>query len=423
LGGFLAVPAAITCFFAARGDLEPYFYAVMEHNFVPGLSKWIHPLFPLLLPPGAMLVVLGLRWILPLFNAGARTRRIAFITLTTALYFQLYCFVWPIESRNTIFPIYPLVCVLLTGVIVEGLRPRQKAQNASGWRALNHRRWVPVGLGVLGLLLLSTTDVPPRSDVAAPLLVWWDLLWLARPSVFLAGALLAVWPPRRSEGTEEEEATNGTSLPVLTGIGVLALLLLPAGESPRAPSLAHQIRVWSELLRLLDPSDYVMDIKGETMFWRRPFFYEIEKLTQTRMDRGLIKDQIAERCLDKRTPVAVGALDRFPQRARRFLAENYIDLGDFRVAGKFLVLPRGENGRAISFEVKIAQRYMILAPTGEAEGLLDQTPYAGARILEKGIHTFVPSNGGGPLALFWAQAAERGFSPFSSSQEDPSPEY
>ena len=48
----------------------------------------------------------------------------------------------------------------------------------------------------------------------------------------------------------------------------------------------------------------------------------------------------------------------------------------------------------------------------EAMGELDGTPLNGPRLLDSGRHTFVAKGGEpGRLALFWAVAFEKGFSP------------
>jgi hypothetical protein len=43
---------------------------------------------------------------------------------------------------------------------------------------------------------------------------------------------------------------------------------------------------------------------------------------------------------------------------------------------------------------------------------LDGTPYDGARFLDAGRHGYAPAPGDARIAVIWAQAAERGFSPF-----------
>jgi hypothetical protein len=107
-----------------------------------------------------------------------------------------------------------------------------------------------------------------------------------------------------------------------------------------------------------------------------------------------------------------------------FVSQNYIPVGrDFvgknypspksevRVAGEFLT-PIEPGSSRMDFDVVIPARYEIIAPDGRVTGLLDGTSYEGARFLERGKHTFVETSGGQNIALLWAQAADRHFTPF-----------
>jgi len=98
---------------------------------------------------------------------------------------------------------------------------------------------------------------------------------------------------------------------------------------------------------------------------------------------------------------------------RDFVRPNYPwPNRELRVAGAFLK-PAQPHGNRRDFDVVIPARYEIIAPDGPVTGLLDGTPYEGARFLEQGKHTFVETSGGQNLALLWAQAADRHFTPFS----------
>jgi hypothetical protein len=59
-------------------------------------------------------------------------------------------------------------------------------------------------------------------------------------------------------------------------------------------------------------------------------------------------------------------------------------------------------------------QYEIVTPNGAAVGLLDGTSLEGARHLGAGEHRFQPAILGSPLAVLWARAAERHFTPFSA---------
>ena len=167
-----------------------------------------------------------------------------------------------------------------------------------------------------------------------------------------------------------------------------------------------------DVLRLTQPSDPIMDLKGETVFRPRPFYYVLEGITNERIRRGLIADSIPERLIATRTYVAVADNDRFPPRARTFLQENYLPVGRLRVVGRLLTAPAQDGTHSFPFEVQIPARYAIVAESGSVVGWLDGTPYEGARFLAPAPHEFRSASGQGRFALVWAQAVERGFSPF-----------
>ena len=67
----------------------------------------------------------------------------------------------------------------------------------------------------------------------------------------------------------------------------------------------RETNVSRAILRLTNPSDYVFDCKGETVFRRRCFYYVLEPFTLVRMQRHLIVNDIARRCVATGTCVAV----------------------------------------------------------------------------------------------------------------------
>lgn len=166
-----------------------------------------------------------------------------------------------------------------------------------------------------------------------------------------------------------------------------------------------------EVIKLTNKNDWVIDQKGETIFRPRPYYYILETFTRERFSRGLIPDDIAEHLIDKRCCVATNSISRFPQGARKFLWENYISIGHMRVAGKLLE-PTAERRNVYKFSVRIPARYVIIRENGEIKGALDGSPYTGARFLEAGPHEYISDADVREIAVIWAQASERGFSPF-----------
>ena len=262
-------------------------------------------------------------------------------------------------------------------------------------------------LGGSQYLLLSTLwPVHTRQD----LLPFYPLF-----TVLLAGLLLD--GSVRIAGAGGSSRWSGVSriaarIPVFLACVELAVLPLVSPLTGRG--VRPQVQHLAELLRLTDPADYVLDRKGESVFRNRPFYYALETMTLERMTRGLITDSIPERCIETRTCVAPADTRGFPPRARRFLEDNYIVVGTWRVAGRLLTTEAGAvQGRALPFQVIVSARYAIVAEIDAARGRLDGLPYDGPRDLPPGGHDFLPASGGGRLAVIWAGAAERGFSPFA----------
>ena len=200
---------------------------------------------------------------------------------------------------------------------------------------------------------------------------------------------------------------------VPTLVAVLEVGCVAAGGSLWCDHTQETINVLTDVLRLTQPTDPVVDVKGETIFRPRSSYYVLEGITRTRIRQGLLADDIPERLIATGTCVAAEDNDKFPPRTRTFLQENYLPVGHLRVAGQFLT-PRtvSERTSSFSFEVQIPAQYAIVSEAGAASGWLDDGPYQGARFLAPGPHEYRSRSTQGRLALVWGQAIERGFSPF-----------
>lgn len=214
---------------------------------------------------------------------------------------------------------------------------------------------------------------------------------------------LAAWAARRGDARRPAAV-----LVALLAVEVAILVFKgPVWEDRAAPAAA----LVSETLRLTDPGDWIIDAKGETVFRRRALPWVLENITQERLRRGLIRDTLAQDAVATGCWAAVVEDERFTDRARAFLAGNYVPVGQLRVAGTILGAP-ADDRRLLPFTVLIPGPYAIVAERGTASGLLDGTPYESPRRLAAGHHEVVPAVGSGRLAVVWAQAAARGFSPF-----------
>jgi hypothetical protein len=200
------------------------------------------------------------------------------------------------------------------------------------------------------------------------------------------------------------------SVPLPAFIGLIEFFLALATYPFWIDGGQIETRLLRGVLKLTDPGDYVLDCKGETIFRQRCFRPVTESIMLKRLMRGLVMDNAAERSVETHTCVAV-MKGRMPIRARRFIWENYIPVGDdLRVAGRFLK-PSSTDSTRMEFEVVIPADYKIIARDSPVRGMLDGIPYDGARFLAPGKHTFVSASRGAALVLLWAQAVDRNFIP------------
>jgi Dolichyl-phosphate-mannose-protein mannosyltransferase len=226
--------------------------------------------------------------------------------------------------------------------------------------------------------------------------------------VLVSGGLLAISPYFARYHPRIGRYLRRIPLPAF--VALLELLLLIASR----PFWIDRARLETGLLRgvlkLTDPGDFVLDCKGETIFRQRCFWPVTESIMLERLARRLVVDNAAERAVETRACVAA-MKGRMPFYARKFIWQNYISVGnDLRVAGRFL-RPSATDGSRLEFEVVIPASYKIIARDGPVTGMLDGTPYEGARFLEPGQHTFVQTSSRTQLAALWARAVDRNFLP------------
>ena len=195
------------------------------------------------------------------------------------------------------------------------------------------------------------------------------------------------------------------SAPVLAALVLLFGASLFRYTSGFRDHTARHIAAMRQVLELTRPGEWVMDHKGETVFRHRPFYYALETVARTAIAGRKIADTIPEDIVARRCHVAGPLDDYYPPRARAFLRKYFLDVGALRASGQWV-------RRDGAFAIAVPGRYVIATERGLARGMLDGTPLTGPVTLRAGTHRFVRTAAGERVACFWADAYERGYSPF-----------
>ena len=136
---------------------------------------------------------------------------------------------------------------------------------------------------------------------------------------------------------------------------------------------------------------------------------ECVPITIKRMKLGLIADDIPQTLV--RTATNVVFPHRMSDADYAFIEQNYVEVAQgTKVSGK--VFGPAQSNTDIVFKTLWPARYDLVSEHGDAKGKLDGEPLHGAQMLLPGDHTLHLDSGTGRVAIVWAQAVERGFSPF-----------
>jgi hypothetical protein len=414
LAGTLAVPAAVVLYFQRRGALDALLAGAVRHNLQvsqhgPGALKRA-----VILAAGVPLLALIARWAL---RAGppALGRQRLLLALTAGSYLIAMQVLWPLITSQTYLPVEPLVCLFVAAAAL-GTAPGRR--HAAGTERMPGTA--------------PATTAAPRGRTPAR---------AAAGPAFVALALALE-----------------LSIDLLHG---------PLRGDQTRPTTA----IVEAALRLTAPGEAVFDDKGDMVFRRRAFAPVLEDITREAMAQGRIADTIPESILASRACVATLDSRRLPPRGKQFLAANFLPVGPVRVCGKWLgeaagagaaptaatatqaapaavaaaraapatvtttaaatqpaqataaapveavptataqaAAPAAARPRAIRFLVEVPARYAIVGNSGMARGRLDGSEMTGPRELTAGLHVY-ETRSPPPLALIWARAVERGFSP------------
>jgi 4-amino-4-deoxy-L-arabinose transferase-like glycosyltransferase len=398
LGGVLVVPGAIVAYFASQGALKPLYHCVIEHNTASGEKhNLLHHLFSE-----------STLWLIPAWfctaamlpsvrQDPARGYRRLFLFLVTALFYSLLRIFWPVVTTQDYLPWLPLLPIFA----VPGCSwVRDWLQKKSSARI----SWLLV-LCPIAAAIFVWRVTPNDSPADAAVMKRLTLLAVLLP-IYLVGVFFWFRERRQSPLTA---CVPWLLLPSLLLAGEIAYIVTdePLSARPEQRRIGHL----AQLLRLIDPGEYVLDTKGETIFRPRPTYLVLETLTMQQIQSGRIKDDIVE-CLIKTRTALVHSSARMTDKTKDFIDKNYVHVDGGRVLGKRLATPKNVP---VSFEIIIPERYEFVTPYGPASGTLDGQPIDGPRWLEAGRHEIVSADAAGQIVLVWARALERGFSPYIDS--------
>ena len=301
--------------------------------------------------------------------------------------------------------------------------------------------WFPLGLPVAFWIARRLAGEDPRGTSRS-------VLFLSGAVAYLA--LVSFWPlvtPQDYLPLEPLAALTIAALLVPAGTAAASAswrwLAAPALSAAGIVMLLAYWPAWSDhtvaqrdliadVLALTRADETVMDLKGESVFRRRPVFWVLESVTQERFRRGLMRDQITAELRAAHTAVAAPDHHRLPPGIRAFLNANYVSVGAVRVLGMRLAAPSNPPAAAatpnapdasphataspavpgaIPFEIELPERYELLAGATRGRGRLDGAPLDGPRWLARGPHRYVPAAGESEWTVVWARAVEKGYIP------------
>jgi hypothetical protein len=193
---------------------------------------------------------------------------------------------------------------------------------------------------------------------------------------------------------------------VRIGVFVCALFALHTANQAEwfRNATLEQITMMRQVLGLSRPGEPLIDLKGETIYRRRPYYYILEFITRHAMEAGLIPDTIEQDVIRARCHVAQADGEFFPLHGRNFMAANFLDMGRLRAAGQWI----RDDG---IFSIAIPGEYVVVDRHGIIAGQVDGQPNV-PRSYEPGLHRWSAAVPGERTAVLWAPALARGYSPF-----------
>jgi hypothetical protein len=154
---------------------------------------------------------------------------------------------------------------------------------------------------------------------------------------------------------------------LVPALAAAMLVVIVVTARPWRNEAERSILLVEEVVALTHPGETVMDLKGETVFRRRPFYFVLEAITNVKLRLGVIRDTIADTLVTSRTYVVAG--DALPPAALRFVHRYYVPWGPVHVAGVQLQALREEL--PASFDIAVPGPYVVLGERGVVRATID----------------------------------------------------
>ncbi|HVG23259.1 MAG TPA: hypothetical protein VND45_03825, partial [Thermoanaerobaculia bacterium] len=165
--------------------------------------------------------------------------------------------------------------------------------------------WLFRSLAIAGLIALIY--FAPRTREATPRLRWILAMTAGMFAVLVAGVWLLISPRDFLPMFPLLAIFAAARLTRVRALAIVVAALLVAlyyYADRFEKNTDWHYTMMDQALRLTRSGEPLMDLKGETIFRRRPFYYAFELITRTQMAKGLIADTVAADVVRSRTFIA-----------------------------------------------------------------------------------------------------------------------
>ncbi|GAC1430266.1 MAG: hypothetical protein NVSMB68_02580 [Thermoanaerobaculia bacterium] len=227
---------------------------------------------------------------------------------------------------------------------------------------------------------------------------FWPILSLESYLPFYPLAILLVAPILVPLGDRFESQRH---LPAFAMSAVILLTGVTTAAGKVWRDEAHEeVALIRQVLQITRPDEQVMDLKGESLFRRRPYWLVLESITHRKLRHHVLHDDIAAALV--RSGTAVLASTDFPDQTRAFVQRNYVPWGRLWVVGH-CILPAPSGGRGVPLRVGVPSRYIVVDAHGLVGASIDGVPVGeGGLELSRGMHSVQMSRTASRPLIVWA---------------------